>query len=160
MKLSVSFILCGALIYATICCVNVAAEETMPHNIKLPCLVQYLKIKGTLEKDFPSANVNETVCRLSMTNAERYVRIDVKDKIERNLPGDVDCIMREYEKRETLDLILAIGIVTDGGSLTPTEKNANSVRLHNELKKQIKATANECGIDEELFLAVVVKAFF
>lgn len=157
MKLKFSFLLCSVLIYGTLLCSNVTAdeiivdEETDGSHDDEPCIVQHLKSKGKLPNDFPSPKAS-SLCRFTMIEVFRIVKEGLRDKMKQELPNKVDCIMEMYEQNETADIVLKIAIVKTTDSLTEDKQKTLLESPLNELKEHLTSTAKGCGIDGDTFM--------
>lgn len=153
MRLSVSLILCGFLIY----CLTVtdADQDAVDdgNDDELACSIQYLKSKGRLENSFPtSAEVSPTKCRFIMTRFFLSIRALVKKEVEKKVPNESNCVLTKYDESQAADLALTIIIISSTGTLTETEIQTRLVGHKNELKQRMKETADECGIEGGKFL--------
>lgn len=171
MKLSLSFVFYSVLIYGTICCANVAAEDTKDVDVTSdmeksdahenvedePCITEYLKNKGKLDASFPSEKPSP-LCRFTMIEVIRIVREMFKDKMKTVLPNEIDCFMTEYDKSLTVDNVLTIAMIKIV-DLPETERDALSVGPLNAMKDQLKEMCTKCGVGDEKFMLIFGKIF-
>lgn len=122
MKFSFSFLLCSVLIYVTILCLHVTAEETKIFNKNdgfiddiFPCETQYLK-------DFPSLKASSPSCRRRMLELRSVLITTINAYLEKNWPNDVKCIQKDEKYENFIDSRLKIEIIGILEYFNPTEK--------------------------------------
>lgn len=157
MKLSFSFLLCSVLIYSTILCSNVSAEEIAVEESDGvadddTCIVQYFKSKGKLPEDFPSKKASSTLCRFTMIEVQRVIREIIKSELKEKLPKETDCVMEQFEKNQGMDLFLLVGIILAGDKKCQHEGLLQGSR--DETKELFKTTAVTCGLNEDMLMPV------
>ncbi|XP_037044406.1 uncharacterized protein LOC119080262 [Bradysia coprophila] len=172
MKVRFSFALCCVFIYATICCANVAAEETVNVDVSSdrdvgdnggirvdePCIVQYLKEKGRLNDDFPS-RIRSSLCRFTMVRVLGFVRQIISGAMTNVAPKEADCFMAEYDKTQTVDSALVVAVIRTTPDLTEEQKENLITKPLNELKEKLNENADKCGVDEKMFKSVFGRIF-
>ncbi len=155
MKSTFSFILCSVLIYATIYCSNAATEEMSP-DLNEPraddetCAVDYFKRKGKLPENYEWFKPSP-LCSETMDKTLRDFKGGITGLLQDTLPTKLDCIMGQFEKNETIDVLLKIATIIGnryGGVHSDLLKAARD-----EATEQLKAAATACELEDETLLS-------
>lgn len=152
MKLSISFILCSVLVYATIYCSDVSADEKISEEKSEPksddetCAVDYFKKKGKLPQNYEWFEASP-LCSETMDKSLREFKEGISRKMQETLPTESNCIMGQFEKSDTIDVLLKIAVIIEnryGGIHADLLKAARD-----EAKEQLKTAATACGLEDE-----------
>lgn len=160
MKLSVAFLMCSVLMYATVSHVT-ADKDDDDYDA---CMAQYLKNKGKLPNDYRIGEVM-SVCETAVEAHIEFLSKFVNDEVKKEFPNEVVCVMEQYKKNEIVDLFLQITLMRDefkrsDNTLSELEMGAKGKIVLDELQKQLVATGDACGLAEEKFLPVFNPVFY
>lgn len=149
------------MICLTICCLHTSAgrivlDRNDGSRDDSACITQYLKNKGKLANDFPSVKAS-SVCRFIVVEIVRIVGEIVKGRITKEMPNDVDCIVKEYERNQLVDNLLKIALIVKSDKLTVAGKITALEIARDELKEQKKVIGATCGLEVEKFSQVLDK---
>ncbi len=164
MKLSYSFMFFVVLIYGTLCCFEVTADNDSDDTAKansIACTLQNLKTTGTLSDDFP-LNTNPTSCDKARTMTSIYEDIlwNLAHLMDMEMPDKKKCVITEFEtKDKILDRYLAIPTIAMADFLTETEKGTHISSLRNEFRQQLEDIAAKCGAETVKFLSYFNRHF-
>lgn len=158
-------ILCSVLVYCILFCVSVAAAPAPEEDDGFisgrgrkadihDCTGQYLKRKGKLSQDEPTGDF-WSMCRGMMDFLVHKAREDYENKARTDLPNELDCVIREFEKNEVTDFV--IKVVFYHSSRSVPEDVKKSIETEENTIKVTIATA--CGIDEDNFEAFLLSVF-
>lgn len=155
MKLSLSLLLCSVLLYGTLFCLNVSADEEDNESGEgdtddNTCITDYLKNKEKLADDVPSVKAS-SLCSDTMTELVRIVNELVKTKMETEVPDEANCVMEEFEKKEIVDLVLKMQLIRSTAELSEFQKMTKMQSTLNELQEELKAVGSSCGFEETNF---------
>lgn len=155
MKLSLSLLLCGILIYGLSV---VAADDTENSSASTSdsdeesdqCIVQYLKSKGKLDVDVPVGK-KSSMCVFGMQLTIQILRGMLENKVQKYLPEHLDCFMAEYDKLNIIDDIFYMGYVKNNKEIAEEEKTAKLATIEKNTMDLVYSIQTKCGIDKEKF---------
>lgn len=149
MRPSFSFILCSVLVYATIFFSNVSTEDISvekmePRADDVTCGVDYLKRKGKLPENYEWFKASPLCSEImSIHNLKEAIRGLFKD----TMPTKSDCIMGQFEKNDTIDVIIKIAVIIGNRDESVHADLLKAAR--DEAKEHLKAAATACGLEDE-----------
>lgn len=143
------------IILVTLWCSNVFPVNSTDDDDEVhDCTVAYLKQQRKLRSDFPDRGSSVEVdvdCNFIVYTLLDERRASVEQKIKEHFPNEGNCLIKEFGKEGTLDLIVKLSVI-DGSTLSVSEKVSLSNETRNKLRQDLIYIALECGTNEKNFI--------
>lgn len=133
---------------AILFCFEVSADSLDDEGHE--CLKEYLKQKGKIESDV-SVPQSSVICRFAVATALGFTQEAVEIKIKNHVPDSAECLIKEFNNNQTLDLVMKIQFIRKS-KLSESQIKVQLDESASELREDLRNIALQCDTDGNTFI--------